>query len=178
MIDFVNSCRGPIFRLWKSHIGRQLDDVQLGRIEGPFASGAECNNQRLMTLVWALVQDIGDNASWGKTIELVRGNVPQSRVMDKHYVIMTLREHEPELKAAGIVHLRVFGSVARDEASSLSDVDLMAEFDKSKRLTLVKIGSLQNRLTDLLGARVELSSPEWMREPVRSKALREAVLAF
>jgi predicted nucleotidyltransferase len=98
--------------------------------------------------------------------------------MDKHSVIMILREHEPELKAAGIVHLRVFGSVARDEASSLSDVDLMAEFDKSKRLTLVKIGSLQNRLTDLLGARVELSSPEWMREPVRSIALREAVLAF
>jgi uncharacterized protein len=98
--------------------------------------------------------------------------------MDKHYVIMILREHEPELKAAGIVHLRVFGSVARDEATSLSDVDLMAEFDQSKRLTLVKIGNLQNRLTDLLGARVELSSPEWMREPVRSKALREAVLAF
>ena len=98
--------------------------------------------------------------------------------MDKHYVIRTLRAHAPELKAAGIVHLRVFGSVARDEGSSFSDVDLMAEFDKSKQFTLVKIGSLQSRLTDLLGARVELSSLEWMREPVRSKALREAVLAF
>ena len=98
--------------------------------------------------------------------------------MDKQEVIWILRAHEPELKAAGIVHLRVFGSVARDEASSVSDVDLLAEFDKSRRLTLVKIGSLQSRPTDLLGARVELSSQEWMREPVRSKALREAVLAF
>jgi len=98
--------------------------------------------------------------------------------MDRQQVIRTLRAHEPELKAAGILHLRVFGSVARDEASPASDVDLLAEFDKSKRLTLVKIGSLQSRLADLLGAQVELSSQEWMREPVRSKALREAILAF
>lgn len=78
----------------------------------------------------------------------------------------------------GVVHLRIYGSVARGDASPSSDVDLLADFDKSKRITLVRIGSLQNRLTDLLGAPVELSSSEWMREPVRSKALREAVLAF
>jgi hypothetical protein len=33
--------------------------------------------------------------------------------MDKDGVLRTLRAHEPELKAAGIVHLRLFGSVAR-----------------------------------------------------------------
>jgi predicted nucleotidyltransferase len=98
--------------------------------------------------------------------------------MDKHDVIRLLRAHEPELKAYGVVHLRIYGSVARGDASPSSDVDLLADFDKSKRITLVKIGSLQNRLTDLLGAPVELSSSEWMREPVRSRALREAVLAF
>jgi uncharacterized protein len=98
--------------------------------------------------------------------------------MDRNYVITTLQAHAPELRAAGIVHLRVFGSVARDEASPASDVDLMAEFNKSRRLTLVKLRRLEGRLTDLLGARVELSSSEWMREPVRSKALREALLAF
>ena len=83
-------------------------------------------------------------------------------------------KHEPELRAAGIIHLRLFGSVARDEAADNSDVDLMADFDKSKRLTLVKVGSLRSRLADML----DLSSPEWMKEPVRSTALREAVLAF
>jgi predicted nucleotidyltransferase len=98
--------------------------------------------------------------------------------MDKRDVVLKLREHERELKAAGIVHLRLFGSVARGEATSESDIDLMADFDKSKRLTLVKVGSLQSRLTDLLGVNVDLSSPEWMREPIRAKALREAVLAF
>ena len=98
--------------------------------------------------------------------------------MDQRDLISKLREHEWELKAAGIVHLSIFGSVARDEASAASDVDLMADFDKSMRLTLVKVGSLQKRLTDLLGENVDLSSSEWMREPVKSRALREAVRAF
>ena len=98
--------------------------------------------------------------------------------MDRAYVIRTLRQHEKELKDAGILHLRLFGSVARDESSAHSDVDLLAEFDRSRRLSLVKVGSLQIRLSELLGAQVDLSSADWMREPIRSRALREAVLAF
>jgi predicted nucleotidyltransferase len=98
--------------------------------------------------------------------------------MDRFYVIQTLRQHENELKQAGIVHLLLFGSLARDEGSRDSDVDLLAEFDESKRLTLVTIGSLQSRLSEWLGAPGDLSSAEWMREPVRSRALSEAILAF
>jgi predicted nucleotidyltransferase len=74
--------------------------------------------------------------------------------------------------------MRVFGSVARNESTKVSDVDLLADFDKSKRMTLVKVGSLQSRLSAILGAHVDLSSTDWMREPVKSKALREAVIAF
>lgn len=98
--------------------------------------------------------------------------------MDKERVLVILREHAPELKAAGLVHLRVFGSVARGEATPQSDVDLLADFDPSKRITLVTIGSLESRLADLLGVKVDVSSAEWMREPVRRQAMREAVLAF
>ncbi|MHB1700176.1 MAG: nucleotidyltransferase family protein [Acidobacteriaceae bacterium] len=98
--------------------------------------------------------------------------------MDQRNILSKLRDHESELKAAGIVHLRVFGSVARGEASAESDIDLLADFDKSRRMTLVKVGSLQGRLEDLLGANVDLSSPEWMKEPIKSRAMREAILAF
>jgi len=61
--------------------------------------------------------------------------------MDRQYIIGVLRAHEPELRAAGIVHLRVFGSVARGESSDASDVDLMAEFDKSNNFTLVRLAN-------------------------------------
>lgn len=102
----------------------------------------------------------------------------QSASMNKGCVIETLRRHEPELKAAGIVHLRLFGSVARGEESAESDVDLMADFDRSRRLTLFDMARLENRLSDLLGEKVELCPAASMKEPVRARALREAVHAF
>ena len=98
--------------------------------------------------------------------------------MSRDDVIRTLREHERELKAAGIVRLAVFGSVARGDQSVRSDVDLLAEFDKSRRYTLLTMGRLENRLADLLGAKVDLSSPEWLRASIKDQALEEAVFAF
>jgi len=98
--------------------------------------------------------------------------------MNRDEVISRLRAHEAELKAAGILRLAVFGSVARGDNSPESDVDLLADFDKTKRYTLLTMGRLETRLADLLGARVELSSPEWLKESVKNQVLREAVLAF
>jgi len=98
--------------------------------------------------------------------------------MDKADVISKLRQHERELKAAGVVHLRLFGSVARGDTSRDSDVDLLADFDESTKLTLLTVSRIENRLAEVLGVKVDLSSPDWMREPIRSRALSEAVLAF
>ncbi len=75
-------------------------------------------------------------------------------------------------------HLRLFGSGARDEATAQSDIDLMAEFEPTKKLTLVTVSRLQSDLADLLGTNVDLASAAWMPEPVLSKAMAEAVLVF
>lgn len=98
--------------------------------------------------------------------------------MNKGYVIEVLRRHESELRAAGIVHLRLFGSVARGEESAESDVDLMADFDRSRRLTLFKMAYIENRLSDLLGVKADLARADSMKERVRARAVREAIDAF
>jgi predicted nucleotidyltransferase len=98
--------------------------------------------------------------------------------MNRDDVISKLKAHEAELKAAGIVRLAVFGSVARGENSARSDVDLLADFDKTRRYTLVTMGRLESRLADLLGTKVDLSSPEWLKDTVSDQALREAIIAF
>jgi uncharacterized protein len=108
----------------------------------------------------------------------MRENIRRDRRMNRDDVINKLRAHEPELKAAGIVRLAVFGSVARGDNSPESDVDLLADFDKTKHYTLLTMGRLENRLADLLGTRVDLSSPEWLKESVKNQVLEEAVLAF
>jgi uncharacterized protein len=98
--------------------------------------------------------------------------------MDSASVIEKLRMHEPELKAAGIVHLRLFGSVARGDSSAHSDVDLIAELDRSKHLTLLNLVRIENRLTDILGAKADLALADLMKDAVRFRAGREAILAF
>jgi predicted nucleotidyltransferase len=93
-------------------------------------------------------------------------------------VIAKLREHEAELRAAGIVRLSLFGSVARGEATVQSDVDLMGDFDRSRGLTLFHMAGLEVRLGEILDARVDLSDRRMLKEPVRLRAEREAALAF
>ena len=99
-------------------------------------------------------------------------------MVDRENILSVLRDHAPELREAGLVHLRVFGSVARNQANHKSDIDLLADFDRSKQITLVTLGSLESRLSMLLGMKVELSSPDWMKEPIRARAMQEAVVAF
>jgi predicted nucleotidyltransferase len=102
----------------------------------------------------------------------------QNLCMGKDAVIQTLQQHQRELNAAGIVHLRLFGSVARDEARDSSDIDLVADFDHTRRFTLLSMAHLENRLSDLLGAKVDLAPADSLRDPVRTRIQHEAIHAF
>jgi predicted nucleotidyltransferase len=59
----------------------------------------------------------------------------------------------------------------------MSDVDVIAEFAPGRRLSLLDMVALENRLADMLGVPVDLS-PKGLKEPVAVRASREAVLAF
>ena len=99
--------------------------------------------------------------------------------MDRDDVIATLRAHEPELKAAGVARLRVFGSVARGEHGGESDIDIVVAFDEtSGGVSLLDLVHLENRLSDLLGIRVDLVQEKSLKTRVRHNVEREAVVAF
>jgi predicted nucleotidyltransferase len=102
----------------------------------------------------------------------------QEAKMDREAVLQILRSNEPELKAAGIAQLRLFGSVARGEQNENSDIDLMADLDPAIQASLWTMGELQYRLDALLGTDVDLSFTSMMREHIRKRALREAIVAF
>ena len=109
----------------------------------------------------------------------MRENIGQGCHMDKSTIIGKLREHEAELKAEGVEHLFLHGSYARGTAvRELSDVDLIAEFDTSREFSLVDRVRLENRLADMLGTKVDLAPAQMLKDDVRERAAREAVLAF
>jgi predicted nucleotidyltransferase len=75
----------------------------------------------------------------------------------------------------GVKSLSVFGSVARGEARSDSDVDLLVEFDRP--VGLFHLARLQSHLENLIGARVDLVTPGGLRASMRDRVLHEAVRA-
>ncbi len=96
--------------------------------------------------------------------------------MRRDQALAILRAHEAELRASGVLHLRLFGSVARDEATDQSDIDILADF--APNLGLLDISGLRLDLCDLLGAEVDLTSESWLKNRVRRRATQDAIDAF
>jgi len=74
--------------------------------------------------------------------------------------------------------MRIFGSVARDQANEDSDVDLIADFRQPERLTLFTLGRAPSRLCGNLGISVDLSQETTLRPYLRERALKEAFQSF
>jgi len=56
--------------------------------------------------------------------------------MNANDAIATLRRHERDLRARGIRHVAVFGSVARGDNRPDSDLDIMIEVEPEAHLTV------------------------------------------
>jgi len=67
---------------------------------------------------------------------------------------------------------RVFGSVARGDAVSNSDLDILV--DPTPQTSLLDLGGLQMDLEELLGVSVDVVTPSDLPASFREQALREA----
>ncbi len=70
--------------------------------------------------------------------------------MDRDQVIALLRSNERQIKEAGVVSLALFGSTARNEAGPDSDVDLLASFDDSRKLSILDVVGIQLQIRDFV----------------------------
>ena len=93
-------------------------------------------------------------------------------------VLATLRAHEQEIKAAGVVRLSLFGSTVRGEDRPDSDIDLLAAFDETRQISLMDVVGIENQLADLLGRPVELVEEGTLKPRVKKSVDAEAVRAF
>lgn len=73
----------------------------------------------------------------------------------------------------GAYNMRVFGSVARGEATPDSDVDFLVELKPQS--TLFDYIALMQDLATLLGRKVDIAEPNNLHELIRDKILSEAV---
>ncbi len=73
----------------------------------------------------------------------------------------------------GVTNIRVFGSVARDQARQDSDIDLL--IDVGPTISSWFPAGLILDLENLLGCRVEVVTEKSLNPQIRERVLREAV---
>ncbi len=76
-------------------------------------------------------------------------------------------------KNYGASNIRIFGSVARNEATEESDIDFLMDIESGHNL-LDRIALIQD-LEDLLGCKVDVAKPEILPESIKEKVLQEAI---
>jgi len=104
--------------------------------------------------------------------------VPEA-LAERERVLRILREREALIRARGVTRLRLFGSIARGEAGPESDVDLIADIDRSARFSLLDLVGLQYLLQDLLGREVDVGTTvDKMRPRMRQRFETDAIQVF
>jgi predicted nucleotidyltransferase len=92
-------------------------------------------------------------------------------------VLKILSDHREELNRHGVKSIALFGSVARGEDSTKSDVDILVEFEPEFQIGLFAFARLRRRLCELFGMEVDLVTPDAIRIEMKEEILREAVRA-
>jgi predicted nucleotidyltransferase len=100
---------------------------------------------------------------------------------ERRRLLRELRRLEPELRRRGVRRLRLFGSVARGEADADSDVDLLAEIDRSSvaGFSLLDLIGLQHLIGDEIGRPAQiLTAPHKLPPRVRAAIEADALEVF
>ena len=94
--------------------------------------------------------------------------------MKQDVVIKILKQKNAEMtKQFGVKTLSLFGSVARNEATFTSDVDLLVEFNRP--MGYFGLFALQDYLEKLLGCPVDLGTPDSLKPRIRERVMGELI---
>lgn len=93
--------------------------------------------------------------------------------MQRDQILATLKQHQTGLKKLGVKSLALFGSVARDEATPVSDVDILVEFELP--VTFDRYMDVKFYLEDLLGKKVDLVTKKSLKPQILASVEQEAI---
>ena len=98
--------------------------------------------------------------------------------MQKQDVLTTLKQNEPALRARGVLHAALFGSLARGENHPGSDIDILVKIDPQAKIGLFEYVDITQYLDDLFQGRVDVANHDALKPYVRPEAERDAIYAF
>lgn len=98
--------------------------------------------------------------------------------MKRDEVIARLKQAEPALRARGIRHAAVFGSVARGEERPDSDIDILLDFEPRREGTIYEYVAVQKFVASLFEGPVDVVDREGLKPHLRAPSGRESIYAF
>ncbi|MBO0864213.1 MAG: nucleotidyltransferase domain-containing protein [Mycobacterium sp.] len=79
------------------------------------------------------------------------------------------------LRRYGASNPRLFGSLARGDATARSDIDLLVDLDERGGNPLMRLAGISEELTVLLGVQVDVAAEALLRDGVSATARRDLV---
>jgi predicted nucleotidyltransferase len=98
--------------------------------------------------------------------------------MNKREAIASLKRHADAIKALGATSLYLFGSVARDEAKTRSDLDLFIDYDPNGKFSLLELVGIKLLLEEKLGVGVDVTTRDSLHPLLRADIEQSAVRVF
>ena len=98
--------------------------------------------------------------------------------MEKQAVIAVLQRNADALRARGIRHVALFGSVARGTARPGSDLDILIEIDPALKLDVFGYVSLRDFVSDLFNGPVDVVDSQALKPHLRAPIAADAIYAF
>lgn len=98
--------------------------------------------------------------------------------MQRQEIISTLKDHEAALRARGVQHAALFGSLARGDNRPDSDIDVLIKIDPNAKIDLFAYVGITQYIDDLFEQRVDVANYDALKSLVRPQAERDAIYAF
>ena len=98
--------------------------------------------------------------------------------MDRTAAIDSIRRKTEAVRAFGATALYVFGSIARDEAKTDSDIDVFVEDDAAKTFSLLDLAGIKVLLEDELGIEVDVTTRDSLHPLLRERIEQSAIRVF
>jgi predicted nucleotidyltransferase len=98
--------------------------------------------------------------------------------MNARDAISTLRRNEAALRARGIRHAAIFGSVARGDNRPDSDLDILVEFEPNAPGSIYQYMRLKDFIAGMFEGPVDVIDRDALKPHLRAPSARDAVYAF
>lgn len=98
--------------------------------------------------------------------------------MNRSEAIETLRRSQRALRERGVSHAALFGSLARGDNHSDSDIDIMIEIDPDVRMTVFDYVDLKEYIAGLFEGSVDVVNRDALKSHIRPVATADAIYAF